>query len=111
MRIAAGILMVIGGFIGGTFWLTFIRELASYFARSVAPIPYGEVTEIAVPLGFLVALIGGSPMLVAGIGGIMALKRIHWRWALAGAVCSLLFPFFGIPAVILLIKSKGEFQS
>ena len=41
----------------------------------------------------------------------MALKSVHYRWALAGAICSTLFPLFGIPAVILLVKRKGEFSS
>ena len=49
-------------------------------------------------------------MLLAIVGGIMALKRVHCGWALAGAICSLTFPFTGIPAIILLVKRKGEFQ-
>jgi len=86
MRIAAGILTIIGGFIGGTLWTTIIHELGVY----------GVVVYI--------------PILLAVIGGVMALRRVHWRWALAGATCSLLFPFTGIPAIILLVKRKGEFD-
>jgi len=51
------------------------------------------------------------PLIVATIGGIMALKRVHYKWALAGAICSILFPPFGIPAVILLVKRKSEFEA
>lgn len=85
MRIAAGILTIIGGFIGGTFWTTIIHELHVY--------------------GVLIYV----PGILAVIGGVMALRRVHWGWALAGAICSLLFPFTGIPAIILLVKSKGDF--
>ena len=87
MRVAAGILTIIGGFIGGTFWTLILHELGVY----------GVVVYI--------------PIILAVIGGVMALRRVHWGWALAGAICSLLFPFTGIPAIILLVKSKGEFDS
>jgi vacuolar-type H+-ATPase subunit H len=85
MRIAAGILTIIGGFIGGTLWTTILHELGVY--------------------GVLIYV----PGILAVIGGVMALRRVHWGWALAGAICSLTFPFTGIPAIILLVKSKGDF--
>jgi len=85
MRIAAGILMIIGGFIGGSLWVGILHSMGTY--------------------GVIIYL----PALLAVIGGIMALKRVHWRWALVGAICSLLFPIFGIPAVILIVVSKGQF--
>jgi len=85
MRIAAGILTIIGGLIGGIFFTEILHELGVYGA-------------------FIY-----MPMLLAGIGGVMALRRVHWGWALAGAICSLLFPFTGIPAIILLAKSRGDF--
>ena len=110
MRTAAGILTIIGGLIGGSIWLTIVRELIYDFARTLAPLNPSQSAEIAVPLGLLITLIGLLPLGLATIGGVFALKRIHWRWALAGAICSLLFPLFGIPAVILLIKTKGEFE-
>lgn len=85
MRIAAGILTIIGGLIGGIFFTEILHELGIY--------------------GALIYM----PMLLAGVGGVMALRRVHWGWALAGAICSLLFPFTGIPAIILLAKSRGDF--
>jgi hypothetical protein len=90
MRIAAGILMIIGTFI------IFIE--ASILAEIL------QSQHIYIPVTLI-------PVFLTGIGGIFALKRIHYKWALVGAICSLLFPFFGIPALILLVKRKGEFQS
>jgi len=87
MRIAAGILTITGGFIGGSLLIAILHELHVH------------------------VVLASLPLFVAMIGGIMALKRVHYRWALAGAICSILFPFFGIPAVILLVKRKGEFSS
>ena len=86
MRKAAGILTIIGGLIGGILWTTILNELGVY--------------------GGLIYM----PMILAVVGGVMALKRERWRWALAGAICSLIFPILGIPALILLLKRKGEFE-
>jgi len=86
MRKAAGILTILGGLIGGTLLITILRELHVY----------GLLTTI--------------PLVVAGVGGACTLKRVHYNWALAGAICSILFPFFGIPALILLLKRKSEFE-
>ena len=86
MRIAAGILTLLGGLIGGSLFIAILHGLGVY--------------------GMLLSL----PLIIATIGGIMTLKRVHYGWALAGAICSILFPFFGIPAVILLVKRKGEFE-
>jgi len=93
MRVAAGILTIVGGFLGGTLWFS--------ISGWIVPDTWGF-------LGILIRIL---PVLLAGIGGIYILKRTKWKWALTGAICSLLFPFFGIPAMILLIKSKGEFDS
>ena len=87
MRIAAGILTLIGGLIGGSLFIGILHGLGAY--------------------GVLLYI----PLIIATIGGIMALKRMHYGWALAGAICSLLFPLCGIPAIILLVKRKGEFVS
>lgn len=46
--------------------------------------------------------------LVSVIGGIYALRRTNWGWALAGSICSSLV-ILGIPALILIIGSKQEF--
>ena len=87
MRIAAGILTLLGGLIGGSLFISILHGSGVY--------------------GMLLYL----PLIIATIGGIMTLKRVHYGWALAGAICSILFPFFGIPALILLVKRKGEFSS
>lgn len=86
MRIAAGILTIVGGFVGGSLLMAILTEL--HFSR----------------------LLSSIPLLVAVIGGIMTLRRENYGLALAGAICSILFPVFGIPAVILLVKSRREFE-
>jgi hypothetical protein len=86
MRILAGILTIIGGLVGGSLLVGILHGMHIY--------------------GVLLYL----PVFLAWMGAYYALKRKRWKWALVGAICSCLFPFTGIPAVILLIRSKGEFQ-
>lgn len=44
-------------------------------------------------------------------GGYCALRRRRYKWALAGSLISILgMPPLGIPAVVLIERSKGEFQ-
>jgi len=92
-------------------------QVAEMIARTRAG-SYEEFLELSwslstslVPLGLaLLALIVG--------GGICALMKKAWGWALAAAICSMIAMgfsavFFALPgllALIFLIKRKGEFQ-
>jgi hypothetical protein len=87
MRIAAGILTIVGG-------------LAGFFFSGGILHSFPWTFFIILPL-----------MLVSVIGGINALRRKNWGWALTGAICSLNSIIFGIPAVILIVKSKGDFSN
>ena len=93
MRIASGILTIIGGFMGGFFW--------------VGKLPIDSLEEIyQASIGVLMMI----PMFLALIGGYHALTRNRWNWALAGAICSMMLPYLGIPALILLIMRRSEFS-
>jgi hypothetical protein len=58
-------------------------------------------------MGIGLALLG----VLAIIGGVFALKRKHWGWALAGAIASTItfFPC-GIAAIIFVTKGHLDFQ-
>jgi hypothetical protein len=67
-------------------------------------------------LGGLLVLLLSLPLLavtaLAVIGGIFALLRKRWGWALAGSiVCILPFSLLGIAATILVALSRDEFDS
>jgi hypothetical protein len=48
---------------------------------------------------------------MAIVGGVCALRRKGWGWALAGAIAAILpFLVFGVASVILTIMAKDEFQ-
>ena len=78
----------------------------------------GGVTGIVpdVP-DFVPALLMGLaiPFLIVGIlaivGGVYALKRKKWGWALTGSILAL-FPWWvlGIAAIVITILAKNEFE-
>lgn len=88
MRIAAGVLMILSIF-GGSIWISILHGLHIY----------------GIPV-FLVVM----ALSLAVIGGVAALRRKNYTLAFVGAICSLLFPLFGIPALILLLRRKNEFE-
>ncbi len=52
------------------------------------------------------------PSILAIAGGISALMKKSWRWALAGAIAaSISFYFTGIAAVVLVAMSRAEFPT
>lgn len=72
-----------------------------------------EWVLIVMAVFFIVKGIGCALMGALGIvGGVFALHKKHWGWALAGAIASTLtfFPC-GIPAIIFVSLGKPEFQS
>ncbi|MHB8086255.1 MAG: hypothetical protein ACYDHZ_10540 [Dehalococcoidia bacterium] len=59
----------------------------------------------AVP--FVLVFIG----IISIIGGVYALQRRIWIFALAGSISSCVaFPFFGIPSVVITSLAKDEFN-
>ena len=51
MRKAAGILMIISGFIGGSLWIAIVRDVASHYAQSIGSLSGEEAARVAVHLG------------------------------------------------------------
>ncbi len=95
---AAGILTIIGGIVG-------IGVGASVASGAAL---YGALTG----MGMLGAI--GAPLIglgiVALIGGIYAMRRRAWGFALTGAICAL-FPVvpLGILAIIFVAMGRKEF--
>ncbi|MDH4268762.1 MAG: zinc ribbon domain-containing protein [Dehalococcoidia bacterium] len=78
----------------------------------------GFLTFFVAGLGALI----GAPMIilsiVAIVGGIFAIRKRAWGFALAGAICGfaiglpLVAPaiLFGIPAIVFTVLGKGKFE-
>ena len=64
--------------------------------------------NLSLALMVIPALIIGA---LAIVGGVFALQRKNWGWALAGSIAAALVPIaLGIVAIILLVLSRNEFK-
>jgi hypothetical protein len=105
---AAGILSIIGGAITIILGLSHIGVGLGFVAATTHR---GELAQ-----GILSLVLG----LIAIAGGIAAIKRRVWGFALAGAICAIYTPHlyghliwtpaFGIIAIVLLVMSREEFS-
>ncbi len=95
LTIVAGAIAIIGA--GPIGWL--VRGAVGFGTSGAIEIP---IARVAIPL-FAIGV-------VAVIGGISAIRRRNWRWALAGSVCAVVFFPLGLPAIVLLSLSKTEFR-
>lgn len=116
MRIAAGTLMIIVGFLAISILGTMADVLASI--AKIVPVDLDATTQWMVGLTFL--LLG----LTWG-GAVCVFRKRIYGWALAGAISALFIGFLtfvygilgyvvltiAILALIFLIKRKGEFQA
>lgn len=110
----AGILDIIAGAIGMVGGLYFVvlsqlfRSMHEILRLDPAIIQRTEQiisSIIAVP--FMLVFIG----IVSIIGGVYALQRRIWIFALAGSVSAcIVFPFFGLPSIIITAFARDEFN-
>ena len=109
----AGILTIIAGAFG-ILWL-----VGSFFGVYMVKYMFGSSYYVPVPGGFYTVMTAmylcygafGAILGVLGItGGIFALKKRHYGWALAGAIAGVItfFPT-GIAAIILMSMGREEF--
>jgi hypothetical protein len=112
--ILAGILDIVAGAIGMVGGLYFV-VLTSVF-RTLHEImqldPYViQQTEQLISRLFAVPFVLVFIGIISIIGGVYALQRRIWGLALAGAICScIVFPFFGLPSIIITALARDEFN-
>ena len=91
--------------------------LSILFLFATAPIVFPVISDPLVSLEFSFnTLFLIAPGLIVGLlaitGGIFAIYRKRWGWALAGSIAAALNPLpFGLIAIVLLLISRNEFYS
>jgi len=112
--IMAGILDIVAGaigMVGGVYFVVLTSVFRSlHEILRLDPVVIEQTEQIisklfAVP--FVLVFIG----IISIIGGVYALQRRIWGLALAGAICScIVFPFFGLPSIIITGLAQEEFN-
>jgi hypothetical protein len=115
-HVIGGILSIVCGSIGilGLFGIIFVIILLRFTLNQVQ---MQQIPGLQFDFNTLITIIYGAAglfSLVLGIlgiiGGVAALRRLHWGLALAGAVSGTLVFFpCGIVAVILIAMGRSEF--
>ena len=111
MPIAAGVLEIVSGALG---LLIFVGLLIASIAVGTTA---GDITGwipgmgIAMSTLTIFAVVALATASFAVVGGVFALQRKKWGWALAGSICALV-PLFvlGVASVVLTAVSRDEFE-
>ena len=68
---------------------------------------FAMMAAMYIIIGICHALVGA----LAIAGGVFALRKMHWGWALAGAIAgAIVFLPCGVPAIVFIAMGKPEFQ-
>jgi len=105
----AGILAIISGVLG------LIGAICMFIGFGVTSgalgIPTGYIPEFVPSLVLGMAIPSLLIAILALVGGIYAVQRKRWGWALAGSIAAILaFLPLGIPSLIFAAQSKDEFE-
>jgi hypothetical protein len=101
--LTAGILNIVGG------GLTLLTGLSLLLGASFFTMPFANI-GITVAILSALAVPGIILGVLSVIGGIFALKRKHWGWALTGSIANALTATtLGILAIIFVAMGKDEF--
>jgi hypothetical protein len=111
MPIIAGIINIVSGVLT---LLGFFILFGISIATSISVFEFGEC-ELGIEYASAILFFISSFLLILGIlsifGGINALRRRRWGWALASSVCALIIELpLGIVSIVLIALSRDEFK-
>ena len=105
----AGILCVITGALE-LIWATCLF-IGFGVTSGALNIPTGYIPAFVPGLVLGMAIVSTIAAILALVGGVYAMQRKRWGWALAGSIAAILVFFpLGIPAVIFAAQSRNEFE-
>jgi len=110
MPVVAGILNMVSG----------VLSLIAFVGLLIASIAVGwtavDVTgwipgmDLALSVLVILTVVSLATGVLALVGGVYAVQRKQWGWALAGSICALVPSFvLGLVAIILTALSRDEF--
>jgi len=104
IHLFGAVFVLIFGWLGdGVFNILWYGMVGTPLTPLTQPLPQEIQGIVAIPVLIL--------SLLAIFGGIYSIKRRAWGLALAGSICGTLLTWFlGVPAIILTMVSKREFE-
>ena len=111
MPMVAGILNIVSGVI----------SLLGFMGLMIGAVVVGstavDITGWIPGMGFtmtlliILAVLCLATGIIALVGGIFAIQRNKWSWALAGSICAIIpSVLLGIISIVLVAMSRGEFE-
>jgi hypothetical protein len=109
LRDAAGVLWLFVAILCIVLLVAVPRETDNNYYGSEPPeVFFTVMIVIYIIMGGFYTLVG----VLAIVGGVFALKKKHWGWALAGSIAGTLVFFpCGVPAIIFIAMGKQEFKA
>jgi len=104
MPTVAGILDIVAGGLSLSVLLLFVIGPMILVPLKAGIFPFN--------LSLLLMVIPGIAIeALAIVGGVFAIQRRNWGWALAGSIAAAVIPApLGITAIVLIVLSKNEFK-
>ena len=113
----AGVLNIVAGCLSGLGALGIIiviilfDTLSPWIMETMPPADVPFVMPILMPILVFVLVFYTVAAVFPIIGGIYALQRRHWGWALAGSIITIFRMFIlGVLATIFVAMAKDEFE-
>lgn len=114
MPTAGGVLSIIAGsfgLVGNIFWLVFGNILGSTVLRSFFPSSGWQHWSWPFVIVGAASLVSIIIDILAITGGILAIQRKHWGWALTGGICAIIASrILGIIALVFVVISRKDFK-
>lgn len=114
MPTAGGVLSIVAGslgLLGSIVWLVFGGIFGSAIMRDLFPSSAWQGWGWPLIIVAIFSLFSVLSDIMAVAGGICAIQRKHWGWALAGGICAVIASrVMGIIALVFIAISRKEFK-
>jgi hypothetical protein len=113
----AGILSIVAGALNGLmaigiiFAIIFVGRLSPMIMGYIPPEDAPFIMPMVVPVLIVILVFSVAATVFPIIGGVYALRRRGWEWALAGSIIAIFRTFIlGLLATIFVAMARDEFE-
>jgi MFS family permease len=113
----AGILSIVAGALNGLMAIgiivaiIFVGSLSPMIMDYIPPEDAPFIMPLVVPMLIVILVFSVAATVFPIIGGVYALRRRGWEWALAGSIIAIFRTFIlGLLATIFVAMAKDEFE-